>query len=190
MHVLGGEATSGGSSGTPPRRRIGWRWRWIVIDVGLVALCGCLVYKLVDMHGGWGTSEVKPLPKMRHRDFTVAELREYDGVHNVNEANRILVAINGVVFDVSNVGRQYYGPGGPYAMFAGRDASRALAVWSLTDDAIRDTYDDLADLSDEQRKIVVEWESTFREKYDAVGRLLKTGERHAVYNDDGSTSAN
>lgn len=43
---------------------------------------------------------------MKRRDFTVAELREYDGVKN----ERILLSVNGKVFDVTNRGKSFYGP--------------------------------------------------------------------------------
>lgn len=47
-------------------------------------------------------------------------------------------------------------------MFAGRDASRGLATFSLTEEAIKDEYDDLSDLSSMQMESVREWEMQFR----------------------------
>ena len=51
--------------------------------------------------------------------------------------------------------------GGPYGVFAGRDASRGLATFSLTEDAIRMEYDDLSDLSSTQMDGMREWEMQF-----------------------------
>ena len=49
---------------------------------------------------------VEPLEPMKKRDFTLEELKEYDGTNN----QRILIAVNGNIFDVTR-GRNYYGPG-------------------------------------------------------------------------------
>ena len=46
-------------------------------------------------------------------------------------------------------------------MFAGRDASRGLATFSLGGDAIKDEYDDLTDLNSQQMDSVREWEEQF-----------------------------
>lgn len=46
------------------------------------------------------------LPKMGRRDFTLEQLREYDGVQNP----RILMAVNMKVFDVTS-GKKFYGRG-------------------------------------------------------------------------------
>lgn len=50
--------------------------------------------------------EAPMLTKMRRRDFTLEQLREYDGVQNP----RILMAVNMKVFDVTT-GRKFYGKG-------------------------------------------------------------------------------
>ena len=55
----------------------------------------------------------------------------------------------------------YVVAGGPYGVFAGHDASRALATFSLDKDAFKDEYDDLSDLNAEQMESVREWEMQF-----------------------------
>ena len=48
----------------------------------------------------------KVMPPMDKKDFTLEELKPYNGVEN----SRILIAVNGKVFDVSK-GHNNYGPG-------------------------------------------------------------------------------
>jgi len=54
------------------------------------------------------------------------ELAEFDGKKN----KRILMGIRGRVYDVT-AGAHFYGPGGPYGNFAGRDAGRGLSKGSF-----------------------------------------------------------
>merc|ERR1712071_357070 len=82
------------------------------------------------------------------------QLKEYNGT---GPEGRVLVAVNGKVFDVTK-GKRFYGPGGPYAAFAGRDASRGLASFSV---AASEEYDDLSDLNAMQKESVKEWETQF-----------------------------
>ena len=53
-----------------------------------------------------------------------AELRRYDGSPG---SPGLMLALLGVVYDVQR-GQEYYGPGGGYSFFAGRDASRAYVT--------------------------------------------------------------
>jgi membrane-associated progesterone receptor component len=76
--------------------------------------------------------------------------------------------VRGRVFDVTP-GRNFYGPGGPYENFAGRDASRGLAFGSFDEDM-------LEDLDDEQKEALKGWEERFLEKYLVVGKLVAVGD--------------
>jgi membrane-associated progesterone receptor component len=103
--------------------------------------------------------------------YIPVELAEFDGRKN----KRILMGVRGRVYDVSS-GAHFYGPGGPYGNFAGRDASRGLSKGSF-DDGTRDTgmelrvdmitpldqpMDALADMTPEEAKALEDWEDHFR----------------------------
>nr|CAI5836701.1 unnamed protein product [Callosobruchus analis] len=150
------------------------------LNLVLVLLIVFLVYKIIKSRQSDEPvrEQIPELPKMKKKDFTVEELKKYDGTQ---EDGRILVAVNGNVYDVTR-GKRFYGPGGPYAAFGGKDASRGLATFSVS--AAGEGYDDLSDLSTVEMDSVREWESQFKEKYDFVGRLLKPGEEPTNYSDE------
>ncbi|XP_053600172.1 membrane-associated progesterone receptor component 2-like [Plodia interpunctella] len=147
------------------------------VNLLLTAIIFVLIYKIYSKFAKSKTeTPMVELPKLR-KDMTVAELRQYDG----NQPDgRVLVAVNSWIFDVTR-GRRFYGPGGPYAAFGGRDASRGFATFSVT--SSDKEYDDLSDLNNREIESVKEWEAQFREKYDLVGRLLKPGEEPTTYSD-------
>eukprot|EP01137_Pigoraptor_chileana_P022006 Opistho-2@86425 len=100
------------------------------------------------------------------RDFVLSELRTFDGR---TPQTPVYMAVAGKVFDVS-AGRHFYGPGGPYSSFAGRDASRGLAKMDVNaTDA--DRYDDLSDLTRAEREILGDWEAKLGAKYPLMGYL-------------------
>lgn len=86
--------------------------------------------------------------------------------------------MRGKVFDVSP-GRNFYGPGGPYENFAGRDASRGLACGSFDEDMLtkdlNGPLDTLQDLGPEELQALQDWEDKFSEKYLVVGTLVAVG---------------
>ena len=97
-------------------------------------------------------------------ELTAQELIQYNGS---DPSKPIYVAVKGRIFDVS-AGKSFYGPGGPYAMFAGKDASRALAKMSKSDEDISPS---LHGLSDKELSVLHDWEKKFEAKYTVVGRL-------------------
>ncbi|XP_011306479.1 membrane-associated progesterone receptor component 1-like [Fopius arisanus] len=149
------------------------------INLILVGVIAFLVYKIFKSKTRDETPApaYKELPRIR-RDFTVEELKKYDGK---GPDERILVAVNGSVYDVTR-GRRFYGPDGPYAAFGGRDASRGLATFSVVPG--KDEYDDLSDLNTTEMNSILEWEEQFKERYDYVGKLLKPGEAPTNYSDE------
>ncbi|XP_069953528.1 membrane-associated progesterone receptor component 1 [Cherax quadricarinatus] len=128
------------------------------INIVLLAVCVVLIYKIFRPSDGSGAASVSvepPMPKMKRQDLTLEQLKQYDGT---GEHGRVCMAVNGKIFDVTR-GKNFYGPGGPYAAFAGHDATRALATFSVSD--VKEEYDDLGDLSSEQMDSVREWEMQF-----------------------------
>jgi membrane-associated progesterone receptor component len=110
--------------------------------------------------------------------FTPPTLEPYNGT----KGKPIYFAVRGRVFDVS-AGRNFYGPGGPYSNFAGRDASRGLACGSfdenmLTED-LHGPLDKLEDLTEDQKEALTGWEERFLEKYLIVGNLVAVGHEDA-----------
>ena len=122
---------------------------------------------------------------MPKRDFTPRQLKPYDGTKSEdNPEGRILIGVLGKVYDMTK-GKSFYGPGGPYSVFAGRDASRALATFEVH--SVSEEYDDLSDLKQSELNEVKEWDLQFSEKYTLVGKLLKPGEQPTSYSDDEGT---
>lgn len=82
--------------------------------------------------------------------YTPRTLAIYDGTGAPDsDEGRILLCINKKVFDVTK-GKNFYGPGGPYGNFAGRDASRGMAKQSFEMDMLtplNKPIDLLADLT-------------------------------------------
>ena len=106
-----------------------------------------------------------PLPEAEARDYTLAELAQYDGS---DPRKPLLLAIRGEVYDVGR-GRDFYGPGGPYAMFAGKDCTRALAKVAFERELFTG---DMEGLDQEELDKLEEWIEMFEGKYRRIGRLL------------------
>ncbi|MCL7042695.1 hypothetical protein MKW94_024648 [Papaver nudicaule] len=98
-------------------------------------------------------------------ELTLEQLKQFDGS---DESKPIYVALKGRIFDVTT-GKSFYGPGGSYCMFAGKDASRALAKMSKNDE---DVCASLEGLSEKEIGVLNDWEKKFEAKYPVVGSVL------------------
>lgn len=110
------------------------------------------------------------------REYTLAELLTFKECEVIPEGRidaPILMGINGKVIDVSYGGKEMYGRGGPYFLFAGIDASKALARMSFKPQDL--TSRDLSDLTPEQLKTLDDWEKKFivSRKYPVVGKIVE-----------------
>ncbi|CAG8559998.1 9660_t:CDS:2 [Cetraspora pellucida] len=98
--------------------------------------------------------------------FTEEELAKYDG----SDPNLpIYIALNGEVFDVTS-GKHYYGKGGGYSFFAGKDASRAYITGCFQTHLTHD----LRGLTPQQIKDIENWASFYRDhhSYFKVGIVM------------------
>ncbi|KAK2022536.1 membrane-associated progesterone receptor component 1 [Colletotrichum zoysiae] len=114
-------------------------------------------------------------PATVFRVFTPRALLPFTG----EDGRPVYVAVRGRVFDVT-AGRSFYGPGGPYSNFAGRDATRGLAMGSFDEDMLTADLDGPLDalegIGPEEEEALRGWEETFDSKYLVVGRLVAAGE--------------
>lgn len=79
------------------------------LNLVLIAIIVYLVYKIIKSNFESEVTVAPPpprLPKLR-KDLTVAEIKKYDGTQ---ADGRVLLAVNGVIFDVTK-GKRFYGPG-------------------------------------------------------------------------------
>jgi membrane-associated progesterone receptor component len=115
-----------------------------------------------------------------NRELTAADLAPYTGelaeadLPEGYAAAPIYVGARDKVYDVSFGGTTFYGVGGPYHKFAGRDASRSLAKMSLD---IADLENpDISALTEKEDKVLNDWIKTFAERktYPVVGKLKRT----------------
>ncbi|KAL1565567.1 Membrane steroid-binding protein 2 [Salvia divinorum] len=122
--------------------------------------------------------QMEPLPPpVQLGEVTAEELKLYDGS---DSKKPLLMAIKGQIYDVTQ-SRMFYGPGGPYALFAGKDASRALAKMSFED---KDLNGDLTGLGVFEMEALQDWEYKFMSKYVKVGTV-----KAAIPVNDGATES-
>ena len=116
----------------------------------------------------------------RDKAWTLSELSSYNGT---DPSKPLLMGCLGHVFDVSS-GASFYGPGGPYGVFAGKDASRGLARME-----IEYRGSDISDLTGSQLTTLQEWHDKFESKYPMVGRIVDDSQPNSGTAQAGSAGA-
>ncbi|CAL1702659.1 unnamed protein product [Somion occarium] len=125
----------------------------------------------IEFKSGYSWMPKSHPPTLLFKTYTPKTLEPFNG----EEGKRILLAIKGVVYDVT-AGRNFYGPNGMYANFAGRDASRGMAKQSFDVEMltpIDQPLDKLEDLTSEEIESMKGWMDHFSSKYIVCGRLVE-----------------
>ncbi|XP_049625859.1 neudesin [Suncus etruscus] len=142
----------------------GW-WLWPLAALALVLM-------LPGLHGQTPQKRERVTPV---RLFTEEELALYSGV----EVDKpILMAVKGVVFDVSSE-KQFYGRGAPYNALTGKDSTRGVAKMSL--DPADLTYDTTGLTAEELKSLDIVFTDVYKAKYPIVGYTARR-----ILNPDGS----
>lgn len=105
----------------------------------------------------------------QHPTFTAKELEEFGSGKDGTTPIQLYLSVFGRVYDVSQ-GEKFYGPDANYAMFAGKDVTRALCLGCKEPEClVRSTED----LSVDQIKEGKRWLSFFHthDKYHYVGSM-------------------
>ncbi|OAL36318.1 hypothetical protein AYO20_04476 [Fonsecaea nubica] len=139
------------------------------LNVTLVILILTLLYLRLRPQS---TPSLPPGPQpIVFQTFTPRTLLKNNGTAN----NPVYLAVRGKVYDVSS-GRNFYGPGGPYENFAGRDATRGLACQSFDEDMLTKDLDGpldpCDDLTPEQLDNLNGWIERFDEKLKSSKRTV------------------
>jgi len=99
------------------------------------------------------------------QSFTLEDLH---AAHGTKEGMPLLTSLLGRVYDVSS-GREFFGPGGPYEMFAGHDGTYNLAVMSLKKKTL-DVFE--YDIDSDDKLTLAEWVAYFDNRYGRpIGQL-------------------
>ncbi|TAQ88313.1 hypothetical protein B7494_g3366 [Chlorociboria aeruginascens] len=114
------------------------------------------------MSGKFEPKEPVILNPPKDDPISLEDLAKCNGV----DSELCYVAIKGKVFDVT--GKDAYKPGGSYHVFAGHDASRALALTSTKESDVRP---DWSDLSDKEKGVLEDWLTFFTKRYNIVGMV-------------------
>lgn len=139
--------------------------------LGVVSLAAVRLFKSVKAARDASQDTVPAEPaQTAERAVTPSELAEATG-----EADKpIYIAMKDpysskiTVFDVSS-GRDFYGPGCPYNIFTGKDATYGLATSCLDPEKVTG---DISNLTESQKDTHMQWHAKYSSKYTIVGYLV------------------
>jgi len=114
------------------------------------------------MSGKFEPKEPVQLAPPKDDPISVEELAQANGA----DGAKCYVAIKGIIYDVT--GNKAYQPGGSYNVFAGRDASGALAKTSTKPE---DVTSEWKHLSDKEKSTLNDWVTFFSKRYNVVGKV-------------------
>ncbi|GAA6024063.1 hypothetical protein JCM11491_001620 [Sporobolomyces phaffii] len=154
----------------PPRRAsssaVSTAVRWT-----LLALATSAVLSRAVTHTSWSWGYDDLVASVLTRPsapvtLSETELRRYDGA---DPTRPIYLAIDGDVYDVT-AGRDSYGPGGAYHIFAARDAARAFVTGCFETHLTHD----LRGLTEKELASLKHWKQFYEThaKYRKVGRVM------------------
>ncbi|CAH0023054.1 unnamed protein product [Clonostachys rhizophaga] len=147
---------------------------FIPLNIALTGLLAYVAYMIFSRPSP-SAQLPPPPPAVVFKTYTPHTLLPFNG----EDGKPIFFAVRGRVFDVSR-GRNFYGPGGPYSNFAGRDASRGLACGSFDEDMLTKDLDGPLDtlegLGADEMEALQGWEDRFNEKYEVVGKLVSVSD--------------
>jgi membrane-associated progesterone receptor component len=133
----------------------------LVVSTGLAAVVLASYFARKESESS-SVRKARSLPEGK-MEFTAAEVAMFDG--KGPEGEPILTIIDGLVYDLQK-GREFYGEGGPYHPFAGRDCTRLLAK-----NQVSDKTDTGAPLSEAELEQLEKWKEFFTNKYGSTGKL-------------------
>lgn len=147
------------------------------VFVGVISFTVIRLISVLQRPRGSEEDSSSPMENKVEEDRTVSEreLQEHNGVNGKD----IYVAIKDpfsetvTVFNVTS-GSAFYGPGGPYHMFAAKNATHGLAK-SSTDSS--EVTGDLSKLTDHEKDTHMQWYAKFSSKYPIIGKLESTTSR-------------
>ncbi|KAJ8905050.1 hypothetical protein NDN08_001562 [Rhodosorus marinus] len=147
-------------------------WTPILVALGLGIITLVLTKALLSKQQENPTAQAKMSEKapLEKRDMKAKELAQYNGT----DRPEIYIAVTSImdgktsIFDMTSA-KDFYGPGGPYGLFAGKNASHGLAKSSLDE---KEVVGDVNTLSDAEKDTLHGWYMKYVSKYPEVGTLI------------------